>query len=56
MKDEEWRRFELISDNPEEIANVKKLLEEKGITRQELAFILFNLRVRQGFSREDFGI
>lgn len=53
---EQWRRFEVITEDDEELAEMEKLLDRKGINRQELALILFCLRVRPGFSRKDFGI
>lgn len=53
---EQWRRFEVITDNDQELAKMEELLDRKKINRQELALILFCLRVRPEFSREDFGI
>ncbi len=53
---EQLRRFEVITNSEEEMSRCEKLLEEKKINRQELALILFCLRVRHGLSREDFGI
>lgn len=52
----EWRRFEALTDDEEELKKLDALLDRKGLTRQELAFILFNLRVRPGFQKSDFGI
>ena len=51
-----WRRFELIVQNNEEKEELERVLDEKHLSRTELAIILFSLRVRPGFSREDFGI
>lgn len=53
---EQWHRFEVIANSEEEMSRCEKLLEEKKINRQELALILFCLRIRPGLSREDFGI
>jgi len=51
-----WRRFELTTDNSEQISLLENLLDEKGITQKELALILFSLRVRPEFGRSDFDI
>ena len=51
-----WRRFELIVQNNEEKEELERVLDEKHLSRKELAIILFSLRVRPGFSHEDFGI
>ena len=51
-----WRRFELIVQNNEEKEELERVLDEKHLSRKELAIILFSLRVRPGFSLEDFGI
>lgn len=53
---EQWRRFEVIAKNKDEMSRCEKLLKDKKINRQELALILFCLRIRPEFSREDFGI
>ena len=52
----ELRRFELLTDDKQEIAELERILKEKNITRQELAKILFTIRVRPGFQKSDFGI
>lgn len=52
----EWRRFELITNDVDQIARFENVLEEKHLTRQDLALILFSLRVRPGFNPSDFGI
>lgn len=52
----ELRRFELMTEDKEDIAELKRVISEKGLSRNDLAIILFNLRVRPGFSRSDFGI
>ena len=52
----DWRRFELTTQNNEEKEELERVLEEKHLSRRELAIILFSLRVRPGFSRKDFGI
>lgn len=52
----EWRRFELLTGNKAEEERLERLLAEKNLSRQDLAVILFGLRVRPGFEKEDFGI
>lgn len=52
----EWRRFELLTDDPEEVKEFESLCKAKGLTRADLARILFSLRVRPGFQKSDFGI
>lgn len=52
----ELRRFELLTEDEKEIEEMEKVISEKGLSRNELAIILFCLRVRPGFSRLDFGI
>lgn len=52
----EWHRFELISEDKSEIERLETLCKDKGLTRQDLAVILFTLRIRPGFQRSDFGI
>ncbi len=52
----ELRRFELMTEDKEEIAELKRVISEKGLTRNDLAIILLYLRVRPEFSRSDFGI
>lgn len=51
-----WRRFELTTENEEEEKELERVLEEKHLSRKDLAVILFGLRVRPGFQRSDFGI
>lgn len=52
----EWQRFEQITQNTDEEKELERVLNEKNLSRQDLAIILFGLRVRPGFSRSDFGI
>ncbi len=52
----EWRRFELLTDDKREIEELESLCKEKGLKREDLARILFNLRVRPEFQKSDFGI
>lgn len=52
----ELRRFELLSENAAEIAELDRVILEKGLSRRDLAIILFCLRVKPGFVRLDFGI
>lgn len=51
-----WWRFELTTQNEEEEKQLERVLDEKNLSRQDLAIILFSLRVRPEFSRRDFGI
>lgn len=55
-KEDLWRRFELITQSVTEEEDLEKVLREKNLSRQDLAVILFGLRVRPGFVRSDFGI
>lgn len=52
----ELRRFELLTDEPEDLEKFNSLVKDKGLTRQDIALILFTLRVRPEFQRSDFGI
>lgn len=52
----EWRRFELLTENEAEENRLERLLAEKNLTRQDLAIILFSLRVRPEFGKKDFDI
>lgn len=52
----EWRRFQLITEDQDQIRKLERLLAEKALTRQELALILFSLRVRPGMTPQDFGM
>lgn len=56
MQERIWRRFELTTQNEQEKKELERVLDEKHLSRQELAVILFGLRVRPGFSRKDFDI
>jgi hypothetical protein len=51
-----WQRFEQITQNEKEEQDLERVLTEKNLSRQDLAIILFGLRVRPGFCRKDFGI
>lgn len=52
----EFRRFECITDDPEEIMALNDLIAKKGLTRKDIARILLTLRVRPGFGPPDFDI
>lgn len=52
----ELRRFELKTDDPEEIEELDRVIEEKHLTRRDLGVILLYLGVRPGFGPECFGI
>lgn len=51
----EWRRFELITEDEKMIAALDSLLDRKQLSREELAIILLSLRVRPGIGGEAFG-
>nr|DAN81805.1 MAG TPA: hypothetical protein [Caudoviricetes sp.] len=51
----EWRRFELITEDEKMIAALDSLLDRKQLSREELAIILLSLRVRPGIGEEAFG-
>lgn len=50
----DWRRFEDVAPNDAQRQELQTLLEEKGLSRHDLALILLSLRVRPEFSLEDF--
>jgi len=52
----EWQRFELLAENEQERIRLERVLKRSDLSRQDLAVILFGLRVRPGFGKEDFGI
>lgn len=51
-----YSRFELLTGNDEEKKRLERVIEGRGLSRQDIATILFSLRVRPGFGKEDFGI
>lgn len=51
----EWRRFELITEDEKMITALDSLLGRKRLSREELAIILLSLRVRPGIGEEAFG-
>lgn len=52
----ELRRFELLTKSAKDIIELNRVITDRGLSRQDLAIILFCLRVRPGFDRSDFGI
>ncbi len=52
----EFRRFEILTENEVEKSRLERLIAEKSLSRQDLAVILFGLRVLPEFGKEDFGI
>lgn len=52
----EWRRFELLTESEQERIRLEEVLRRSNLSRQDLAIILFGLRVRPGFGKADFGI
>ena len=51
-----WRRLELKVSGEAEKERLERLVKEKNLSRQDMAVILFGLRVRPGFGKKDFGI
>lgn len=49
-------RFELKTDDPEEIEELDRVIEEKRLTRNDLGIILLYLGVRPGIDRSAFDI
>lgn len=56
MEKMHWRRFELLTETESERSRLENVLRKSNLTRQDLAIILFGLRVRPGFGKKDFGI
>lgn len=52
----QWRRFELLAGDEAERTRLEKVLDEHNLSKQDLAVILFGLRVRPEFGKKDFGI
>lgn len=52
----ELRRFELKTDNPEEIELLVQVIRKKELSRKDLGIILLYLGVRPGFGPEAFDI
>ena len=52
----EWRRFELLTESEVERERLERILKRHNLSRQDLAVILFGLRVRPEFGKEHFGI
>ena len=51
-----WLRFELVTDDRGQIAELNAALDRARLTRRELAVIVASLRVRSGFELKDFDI
>lgn len=51
---EESRRFEQVTEDAHVLEELDEILDRKKLTRRELAVILTTLRVRPGYSLEDF--
>ena len=51
-----WLRFELVTDDRGQIAELNAALDRARLTRRELAVIVASLRVRPGFELKDFDI
>lgn len=49
-----WLRFELVTDDQIQIAELNAVLDKARLTRRELAVIVASLRVRPGFVLKDF--
>lgn len=52
----ELRRFELKTDDPQDIEELDRVIEEKKLSRRDLGVILLYLGVQPGFGPECFGI
>ena len=52
----ELRRFELKTDDPQDIGELDRVIEEKKLSRRDLGVILLYLGVQPGFGPECFGI
>lgn len=52
----ELRRFELKTNDPEEIEELDRVIEEKHLTREDLGIILLYLGVRPGIDQSAFDI
>lgn len=52
----ELKRFELKTNDPEEIEELDRVIDEKSLTRKDLGIILLYLGVRPGIDRLAFGI
>lgn len=52
----ELRRFELKTDDPQDIEELDRGIEEKKLSRRDLGVILLYLGVQPGFGPECFGI
>lgn len=52
----ELRRFALKTDNPAEIEELDRVVEEHKLSRRDLGVILLFLCVQPGFGPTDFGI
>lgn len=52
----ELRRFELKTEDPQEIKLLEQVIEEKQLSRKELGIILLYLGVRPGCGPEAFDI
>lgn len=51
-----WRRFELLVQTEKQNEELERVLNEKDLSRQDIAIILLGLRVRPEFGRSSFGI
>lgn len=52
----ELRRLELKTDDPQDIEELDRVIEEKKLSRRDLGVILLYLGVQPGFGPECFGI
>ena len=52
----ELRRFELKTDDPQDIEELDRVIREKTLSRRDLGVILLYLGVQPGFGPECFGI
>ncbi len=54
--DSDWFRFELLTEGEDERVRLEETIAKHDLSRQDLAVILFGLRVRPEFGKKDFGI
>lgn len=52
----ELRRFELKTNDPEDIEKLDRVIEKKKLTRKDLGIILLFLGIRPGIDRLAFDI
>ena len=51
---QKWRRFELLTEDPAQVAEFQAVVDRHHLTRRELAVITATLRVRSEFALANF--